>query len=78
MFHTNSEISQTLSLIGKEVTLKDPEDEFGKKTITGKVTEASFEEGTGQVKVGDKYYSIGNIIKVKDDTISSAVTAGTI
>lgn len=74
----NSEITQTLSLIGKEVTLKDPDDEFGKKTITGKVTEASFEEGSGQVKVGDKYYSIGNIIKVKDDTISSETTTGTV
>ena len=74
----NSEITQTLSLIGKEVTLKDPEDETGKKTITGKVSEASFEDGTGKVKVGDKYYSIGNIISVKDETISSAVTTGTV
>ena len=74
----NSEITQTLSLIGKEVTLKDPEDETGKKTITGKVSEASFEDGTGKVKVGDKYYSIGNIITVKDETISSAITTGTI
>ncbi|MBQ7764454.1 hypothetical protein IJ384_03680 [bacterium] len=74
----NSEITQTLSLIGKEITLKDPEDETGKKTITGKVSEASFEDGTGKVKVGDKYYSIGNIISVKDETVSSAVTAGTV
>ena len=74
----NSEITQTLSLIGKEVTLKDPDDESGKKTITGKVSEASFEDGSGRVKVGDKYYSIGNIISVKDETISSAVTAGVI
>ena len=74
----NSEITQTLSLIGKEVTLKDPDDETGKKTITGKVSEASFEDGTGKVKVGDKYYSIGNIVSVKDETISSAVTAGTL
>ena len=74
----NSEITQTLSLIGKEVTLKDPDDETGKKTITGKVSEASFEDGTGKVKVGDNYYSIGNIISVKDETISSAVTAGTV
>ena len=73
----NSEITQTLSLIGKEVTLKDPEDESGKKTITGKVSEASFEDGSGKVKVGDKYYSIGNIISVKDETISSEVISGT-
>ena len=64
---TNSEITQTLSLIGKEVTIKDPEDLAGLKKITGKVEEASFEEGSGQVKVGDKYYSIANIISVRDD-----------
>ena len=74
----NSEITQTLSLIGKEVTLKDPEDKDGKKTITGKVSEASFEDGSGKVKVGDKYYSIGNIISVKDESISSEVTAGAV
>ncbi|MBO5737858.1 hypothetical protein J6R97_00800 [bacterium] len=74
----NSEITQTLSLIGKEVTLKDPSDEAGKKTITGKVSEASFEDGTGKVKVGNEYYSIGNIISVKDETISTATVAGTV
>ena len=47
-------------------------------TITGKVSEASFEDGTGRVKVGDKYYSIGTIISVKDDSVSTATTAGTI
>ena len=31
-----------------------------------------------KVKVGDKYYSIGNIISVKDETISSATVAGTV
>lgn len=74
----NSEITQTLSLIGKEVTLKDPADETGKKTITGKVSEASFEDGTGKVKVGNEYYSIGTIISVKDESISTETIAGTI
>lgn len=64
---TNSEITQTLSLIGKEVTIKDPDDKSGLTKINGKVEEASFEDGTGQVKVGDKYYSIANIISVRDD-----------
>lgn len=63
----NSEISQTLSLIGKEVTLKDPDDP--ENTISGIVSEASFEDGTGKVKVGDKYYSIANIVTVKDKSI---------
>ena len=65
----NSEITQTLSLIGKDVTLKDPEDPAGVKTISGTVSEASFEDGTGKVKVGDSFYSIANIITVKDKTI---------
>lgn len=64
---TSSEITQTLSLIGKEVTLKDPDDPSGAHKITGKVTEASFEDGTGKVKVGDKYYSIAYILNVKDN-----------
>lgn len=74
----NSEITQTLSLIGKEVTLKDPEDETGKKTITGTVSEASFEDGTGKVKVGEGYYSIANIITVKDKSVSSEVSEASI
>lgn len=63
----NSEITQTLSLIGKEVTLTDPDDANGGR-ITGTVTEASFEDGTGKVKVGDKYYSITNILSVKNNS----------
>ena len=64
----NSEITQTLSLIGKEVTIKDPDDPAGAKKITGVVTEANFADGTGKVKVGDNFYSIANILAVKDKT----------
>lgn len=64
----NSEITQTLSLIGKEVTVKDPDDKTGKKSISGTVSEASFEDGTGKVKIDGKYYSIANIIAVKEKT----------
>ena len=66
----NSEITQTLSLIGKEVTIKDPSDNTGTKKITGKVSEASFEDGTGKVKVDGQYYSIANIISVRDNEIT--------
>lgn len=65
----SSEISQTLSLIGKEVTIQDPEDKEGKTKITGTVSEASFEDGIGKVKINDKYYSIANIIAVRDTSI---------
>lgn len=74
----NSEITQTLSLIGKEVTIKDPEDETGNRTITGKVTEASFEDGSGKVKVNGEYYSIGNIISVKEESTSTETMAGNV
>ena len=71
----NAEITQTLSLIGKDVTIKIPRDESDPNSkdevITGTVSEASFEEGTGKVKVGDNYYSIANIITVKDKTVST-------
>ena len=64
----NSEISQTLSMIGKDVTLKIPNetDPSVFETITGTVSEASFEKGTGEIKVGDKYYSIANVVAVRD------------
>ena len=73
----NSEITQTLSMIGKEVTIKDPEDKEGKKTITGTVTEASFEDGSGKVKVNGEYYSITHIISVKEATNSTEETETT-
>ena len=65
----NSEITQTLSLIGKEVTVKDPDDPSGTRKISGKVSEASFEDGSGRIKIGSNFYSIANILTVKDKTI---------
>lgn len=64
----NAEITQTLSLIGKEVTLEidDPEHEGEKLRISGVVSEASFEDGTGKIKVNDEYYSIANIISIRE------------
>ena len=64
----NSEISQTLSMIGRDVTLAVPNEEDPKNptVITGKVTEASFEDGTGKIKVGDKYYSIANVVSIRE------------
>lgn len=64
----NAEVSQTLSMIGKEVTIKvqDPDDKDKEIEITGTVTEASFEDGTGKVKVNGEYYSIANIISIRE------------
>ena len=64
----NSEINQTLSMIGKDVTLKIPDENDPTKfdTVTGTVTEASFENGSGQIKIGDKYYSIENVVSIRE------------
>ena len=69
----NAEITQTLSMIGKEVTVKIPAEKEGEKDtiVTGKVEEASFEEGTGKVKVNGEYYSIANIISIREPGESS-------
>ena len=65
----NSEITQTLAMIGKDVTLKIPDENDPTKTttVTGTVTEASFEDGTGKIKVNDEYYSITNIISIREN-----------
>ena len=64
----NSEITQTLSMIGKDVTLKIPNEEDPKNptVITGNVTEASFESGSGQIKVNGNYYSIENVVSIRE------------
>ena len=65
-YSTSAGITQTLNLLGKEVTIVDPEDKTGGTKITGKVDEASFEDGTGSVKVNGKNYSIAYITSVKN------------
>ncbi len=64
----NSEINQTLSMIGKDVTLQIPNETDPKNptVITGNVTEASFEDGTGKIKVNGQYYSIENVISIRE------------
>ena len=64
----NSEISQTLSMIGKDVTIQIPNENDPKNptVITGNVTEASFESGSGKIKVNDEYYSIENVISIRE------------
>ena len=64
----NSEINQTLSMIGKDVTIQIPNENDPKNptTITGNVTEASFESGSGQIKVNGNYYSIENVVSIRE------------
>ena len=79
----NSEISQTLSMIGKEVTLQIPDEKDSTKytEVSGTVTEANFKDGTGKIKVNGEYYSIAYITSIREpgesvseDTSSSTET----
>ena len=65
----NSEITQTLSMIGKDVTISIPNAEDPKKPtiISGNVTEASFEDGSGKIKVDGQYYSIENVVSIREN-----------
>lgn len=62
---TNAVISQTLSLVGKEVTLDTDSGE-----ISGIVEEAKFDGGVGFVKVGDEYHSIANITTIREPDLA--------
>lgn len=72
----NSEITQTLSMIGKEVTLEIPDENDSTKTteVKGIVTEASFKDGTGKVKVNGEYYSIAYITSIREADSSGKTT----
>ena len=69
----NAEITQTLSMVGKEVTITVPDEKDSSKTteVTGKVTEANFKDGTGKVKVNGEYYSISNITSIREKSEAS-------
>lgn len=75
----NAEITQTLSMIGKEVTIKIPAEKEGEEdtVVSGIVTEASFEDGTGKVKVNGEYYSIANIVSIREEGSSDTVSDST-
>ncbi|MBQ3312106.1 hypothetical protein IJG72_08520 [bacterium] len=66
---TNASITQTLSLIGKDVVLNVPQtDEEGittYKQIQGTVSEASFEGGDSLIKVDGRNYPIGYVKAIK-------------
>lgn len=66
-------ITQTLSLIGQEVDIVDPED--ATKTITGTVDEATFTDGEGKISVGGKYYPISYVVSVRDAKTTTGTTS---
>lgn len=66
---TNASITQTLSLVGKGVTLNIPEtNEEGittYKKVEGVVSEASFEDGESMITVDGKNYPIGYVQSIR-------------
>lgn len=73
----NSSISQTLSLIGKEVDII-PDPKKPDEVITGTVTEATFDGGEGKIKVNGKYYSIAYVQNIREPGTSGGDTAVTL
>lgn len=61
---SNNTVQQCVSLIGKEVTLIDPNDTD--KTITGLVTEAVFDANGSSITVDGKNYPLGLVIGIRD------------
>jgi len=67
-----SELSMTsygVSLIGKEVTLGKVADDGTVKSITGIVDSVNFFNGSPQVVVDDKSYSLSSVMSVKEPNI---------
>lgn len=66
---TNNSIMQTLTLVGKDVTLVNPDDPT--KTITGTVSEAKFTSDGADIIVNGKEYPISLVKSVSDSSSSS-------
>ncbi len=71
---TNNMIMQATSLVGKEVTLIDPNDTT--KTITGKVTSANFTSSTATVTVNGEEYPLGLVMSVAPENSGSTDNTG--
>lgn len=68
--NANNSMMQTLALVGKEVTLTDPDD--AKNTITGVVDEASFNGEDSTIVIDSKEYPVSLIKSVKQPTTTAS------
>ena len=66
---TNNMILQATALVGKEVSIMNPDDPT--KTITGTVTSANFTSNTATVVVNGKEYPLGLVMSVGTPTTAS-------
>lgn len=60
--NTFAATTQAASLLGKEVDVLDPDTE---EVVSGVVTKVTFVDGTPQIYVGDKAYSITNVQAIR-------------
>lgn len=70
----NSGLTQGMDLIGKEVTLMDPDDPTA--TISGVVEEAVFYQNGCAVKIDGKEYPAGLILSAKEPSASTSEPSG--
>ena len=70
----NSGLTQGMDLIGKEVTLMDPDDPSA--TISGVVEEAVFYQNGCAVKIDGKEYPAGLILSAKEPSASTSEPSG--
>ena len=67
--NSSNVISQTLSLVGKDVTVSVPvygeDGTLSYQDVTGSVDEVSFENGDGMVTINGQTFSIGNIKSIR-------------
>lgn len=71
---TNNYIMQTLALVGKEVTITDPNNP--RQTITGTVTEAGFEYGGSSITINGKQYPLTLVQSVREPGSGTTVETG--
>ncbi len=69
----NNMISQAASLVGKEVTIMNPDDPT--TTITGIATSANFSSNTATVTVNGKEYPLGLVMSMAEPGTAAAAEA---
>lgn len=72
----NNADSQAASLVGENVTITDPNDKTGTKTITGTVTSATINGTKSTIHINDKDYPI-SLLKSVNSPASAATTTNT-
>lgn len=68
----NNQVMQASNLVGKEVTVVNPENT--EETITGTVTAANFTDGNATVTINGKDYALGYVTKIAQPATTASIT----